>query len=80
MKKRIEKPKKKRSKGWIIASVAVSAAALAISNDVSCGALDYKLLQNKLYDRGCKLHLSDVALPYRGEDGYTASTLKFETH
>ncbi len=56
------------------------AAALAISNDVSCGALDYKLLQNKLYDRGCKLHLSDVALPYRGEKGYTASTLKFETH
>lgn len=69
-----------------IPAVAVSgeaagvAAALAVQNDTDFASLDYKLLQNKLYDRGCKLHLSDVDLPYRGEKGYISSTLKFETH
>lgn len=56
------------------------AAALAIQQKTTCAELDYKILQNKLYDRGCKLHLSDVGLPYRGEEGYVAPNLKFKTH
>ena len=56
------------------------AAALTVQNKTVCEALDIKLLQNKLYDRGCKLHLTDVNLPYRNEPGYVAPNLKFQTH
>lgn len=57
-----------------------TAAALAVKNKTTCAALDIKLLQNKLYERGCKLHLSDIKLPYRNEAGYIAPALKFTTH
>lgn len=57
-----------------------TAAALAVKNKTTCAALDVKLLQNNLYERGCKLHLSDIKLPYRNEAGYIAPALKFTTH
>ena len=56
------------------------AAALTVQNKTVCAALDIKLLQNKLYNRGCKLHLTDVNLPYRNEPGYIAPNLNFQTH
>lgn len=56
------------------------AAALTVQNKTVCAELDIRLLQNKLYDRGCRLHLADVNLPYRNEPGYVAPNLKFKTH
>ena len=56
------------------------AAALTVQQKTICSELEIKLLQNKLYDRGCKLHLSDVKLPYRNEPDYIAPDLKFKTH
>lgn len=69
-----------------IPAVAVSgeaagvAAALSVQQKTPCSELDHKVLQNALYARGCKMHLSDVDLPYRGDKNYIPSTLKFETH
>ncbi len=64
----------------VTGEAAGTAAALSIQGNCTVHQLPVNLLQQKLYDRGCKLHLSDVGLPYRGEDGYIPSTIKFESH
>ncbi len=56
------------------------AAAMSARQNIGLSGLPVADLQSRLYERGCRLHLSDVNLPYRGEEGYIPSTISFETH
>jgi len=76
--------------GWelvrSIPAVAVSgeaagvAAACAVRQGIPVGQVPAAAVQQGLSRRGCRLHLSEVGLPCRGEPGYQPSTLTFETH